>query len=246
MWLGIQTRKQYLRLQEDFRKAEGGMLRCSAAEYWGWPGWPGWQKKHRVDNCSKRSRRWWLFTTPLLYKTIQNLFDGSLGAPFFSHTKKDQVRTHTTANFGFGVGSYCGFAADCHDTSGRITRLCFQDPYKIPTKPRIFMYSSPDFKHIWISMDVPRAFSLLWSENGSKPRYAIFWNEHPDLSWFIPAILCCFRMNIGTKFLPGSSGPGWTQPSSITSEVVSSPCRDTSEAHRSTWMGEWLKCIQRW
>ena len=44
----------------------------------------------------------------------------------------------------------------------------------IPTKPRIFMYSSPDFKHIRISMDVPRAFSLLWSENGSKPRYAIF------------------------------------------------------------------------
>ena len=120
------------------------------------------------------------------------------------------------------------------------------NPYKIPTKPRIFMYSSPDFKHIRISMDVPTAFSLLWSENGSKPRYAIFWNEHPDLSWFIPAILCCFGMNIGTKFLPGSSGPGWTHPSSITSKVVSSPCRDTSEAHRSTWIGEWLKCIQRW
>ena len=97
MWLGIQTRKQYLRLQEDFRKAEGGMLRCSAAEYWEWPGWrgwPGWQKKHRVDNCSKRSRRWWLFTTPLLYKTIQNLFDGSLGAPFYSNTKK--IRSEPT------------------------------------------------------------------------------------------------------------------------------------------------------
>ena len=32
MWLGIQTRKQYLRLQEDFRKAEGGFfLMCGHA-----------------------------------------------------------------------------------------------------------------------------------------------------------------------------------------------------------------------
>ena len=109
--------------------------------------------------------------------------------PFLQQHKKDQVRTHTTANFGFGVGSYCGFAADCHDTSGRITRLCFQDPYTIPTKSLqnqefscILHQISSIFGYPWMSLQLLVFCDLRMGQSLDMPYFGMNIQIYHDLS----------------------------------------------------------------